>query len=181
LKQIGKEAGLYDKETKEFKSASNGLKNSGLSLSNNSDGDSLEELNSTSGIGLELIAILHEVLIRSGSSIKLAIQQNYFGESQNYQINIKKPLSLRESKKQDTNYFKLNSAKSSPAKDIEAFCDEYNEIFKVYKTKEFSSMVSNSATNGPFYIETMIANSKDRVSNSYNSLTILTTKIESWF
>ena len=162
LKQIGKETGLYNKETKELLSASNG-KNTGLSMTDVSEIDALEALNSKEGIGLELVGLLHEIMIRSGSNIKSDIQQNYFGESRNYQICIKKPLSLRESKKQDTNYFKLNSAKSSPMKDIEAFCEEYNDMFRVYKSKEFNNMTLNSATNGPLQIELLVINSKDKV------------------
>lgn len=142
---------------------SNGLKSSGISLESESEADPLEELNSKNGIGLELVGLLHEILIRSGTNIRLAISQHYFAESQNYQISIKRPLSLRESKKQDTNYIKLHSAKSSPTKDIEAFCEEYTEMFKVYKSKEFNTIMSNIPTQTSLYFDLLVANSKSRV------------------
>ena len=113
---LARKTGLYNKETKEVSNALNEVNTEEVGAKNSSPADALEELNSKEGIGLELVGLLHEIMIRSGSYLKLDVQQNIFLETHNYPINIRKPLSLRETKKQDTNLIKLNFAKASSNK-----------------------------------------------------------------
>lgn len=81
-----------------------------------------------------LIIFIFKILKQAGLYIQATVHHHHPNEGQAsiYPFLIKKHYSVRKS----DDYLLVNKAKASPAKEVELFCEEYNDTFKSLRKRE---------------------------------------------